>query len=287
MNNLNSKVCLITGANSGLGKETAIGLAKLGATVVIVCRSRERGETARRDIMASSGSTAVDLMVADLSSQAAIHHLVSGFEAKYGRLDVLVNNAGTVFQQRKLTVDDIESTFAVNHLASFLLTNLLMNVIKASAPARIVNVGTRLNTTLKFDDLQFEKRPYRGLQAYAESKLGNIMFTYELAQRLQGTGVTVNCVHPGVFKSNLGGTDSRNDEPFLLKFITTLGRPFLADAAKAAERVLYLAASPEVEGVSGRYFGDKKEIPSPPQTHDEAARRQLWAVSAALTKLDP
>ncbi len=284
-NTLSGKTCLVTGANSGLGKATASGLAKLGATVVMVCRNRERGEAARSEIVGASGNPAVDLMLADLSSQQSIRQLADAFKAKYPHLHVLINNAGGVFYTRMVSADGIEYSLAFNHLAPFLLTHLLLDVLKASAPARIVNVTTRPwpNTVIHFDDLQFETRKYRGYQAYGESKLGNILFTYELARRLQGTGVTVNCVHPGVFKSNFGR--SNEQQPWFMRVMEPLSRLFMAEAEQAAKRVLYLATSPDVEGVSGKYFANKQEIKSPPQSYDEAATQQLWQISAKLTRL--
>jgi NAD(P)-dependent dehydrogenase (short-subunit alcohol dehydrogenase family) len=283
--NLQNRITLITGANSGLGKATALQLAAMGATVVMVCRSRERGKAAQDEIITRSGNSTVDLLLADLSSQQSIRQLVQTFTAKYDRLHLLINNAGNSFNQRALTIDGIERSFATNHLAPFLLTNLLLDTLKGSVPARIINVGTRFNTTLQFNDLQYEKRRYNGLQAYAETKLGNIMFTYELARRLYGSGVTVNCVHPGVFKSNLGSNNGEQ-EPWFLRVISWLGQRILPDPERAAERVLYLAVSPEVEGVSGKYFGDKREIKSPAQTYDTQSTQRLWRISAQLTGLE-
>lgn len=285
MATMTDKVALVTGANSGLGKATALGLARLGATVIMVCRDRSRGEAAKAEIIAASGNASVDLLLADLSSQQAIRQLAQDFKAKYARLHLLINNAGGVFYTRSTSADGLEYSLAFNHLAPFLLTNLLLDTLKASAPARIINVTTRpfRNSYLHFDDLQFEKRRYNGMQAYSESKLGNILFTYELARRLEGTEVTVNCVHPGVFKSNFG--QSATGQPLMFRLMMPLFRPFMAEADRAAERVLYLATSPEMEGVSGKYIADKKEIASPPQSYDREANRQLWEVSSALTGL--
>jgi NAD(P)-dependent dehydrogenase (short-subunit alcohol dehydrogenase family) len=282
--NMNDNIALITGANSGLGKATAAALAKRGFHVVMVSRSRERGEAARQEIAAASGGT-VDLLIADLASQADIRALAGQVTSEYARLPLLINNAGTSILERRLSPDGIEMSLAVNHLASFLLTHLLLDHLIASAPARIVNVGTRLDTTMKFDDLQWEKRPYNGLAAYSESKLGVLHFTFELARRLAGTGVTVNAVHPGVFQSNLGKTDNNNAEPLWLRVITGIGRPFLASAESAAERILYVATAPEIDGVTGRYYGRQVELPAPAQTLDPAANRQLWEISARLTNV--
>ncbi|MCC7207805.1 MAG: SDR family oxidoreductase [Anaerolineae bacterium] len=275
------KVALVTGANSGLGKATALGLATQGFNVVMVCRNRERGEQARQDIIAQSSNRAVDLMLADLSSQQAVRQLARDFQAKYGRLDLLVNSAGGMFTKRAESVDGIEYSLAFNHLAPFLLTNLLLDTLKASAPARIVNVTTRLfpNAAINLDDLQFTNRAYSGFQAYTETKLGNMLFTYALARRLQGQAVTVNCVHPGVFRSNFGSQGM----PLPMRVLNTLFRPFMRDARQAAERVLYVATSPALDGVSGKYFGERQELTSPRQAYDEAAQERLWQASAQLT----
>jgi NAD(P)-dependent dehydrogenase (short-subunit alcohol dehydrogenase family) len=201
---MSERVGLITGGSSSIGKATALGLANKGANVVMVGRERSRGEAARTEIVEKSGNELVDLMLADLSSQESIRQLAVAFTSRYGRLYVLINNAGIFTSKRTLTVDGIETTFAVNHLAPFLLTNLLLDALEASAPARIINVtssGER-SGTINFDDLQGEGR-YSGFRAYNQSKLAMILFTYELARRLEGTGVTVNCVHPGVVVTNL------------------------------------------------------------------------------------
>ncbi|MDX2162132.1 MAG: SDR family NAD(P)-dependent oxidoreductase [bacterium] len=283
MNDRSEKIALITGANAGLGKATALGLAQRGYTLVLVARSRERGETARRELIAASGNPHITVMTADLAAQRDIHTLAAAFRAQYGRLDLLINNVGNSFMTRQVSPDGIEMSLAVNHLAAFLLTHLLLDVLKRSTPARIINVGTRLNTAMHFDDLQWERRPYQGLAAYAQSKLGNLHFTFELAARLAGTGVTVNCVHPGVFRSNLGR--NAGPAPQWIALVTSLSSPFLPPAEKAAARVLYAATAPELNGVSGKYFGNRVELPAPPQTLDPAARAQLWALSEQLTRM--
>ncbi|NWF69550.1 MAG: SDR family NAD(P)-dependent oxidoreductase [Chloroflexi bacterium] len=281
MTNLNGKTALITGANSGLGQATAIELAKRGWHVVMVARSRERGEAAQREIQAASGSSAVELLLADLASQQAIRHLALAYKQQYRHLHLLINNVGNSFFTRQVSPDGIEMSLAVNHLAAFLLTHLLLDTLRNSAPARIVNVGTRLNTAMDLDDLQWERRHYQGLAAYAQSKVGNLHFTFELAQRLSGSAVTVNCVHPGVFRSNLG--KNAGPTPLWMQIAETLGRPFLAPAEKAAERVLYVATAPELDGVTGKYFGNRVEIAPPPQTLDAAARARVWVSSERLT----
>ena len=278
---MSGKVCLITGGSSGIGKATALGLANKGANVVMVGRDRSRGEAARTEVVEKSGNELVDLMLADLSSQESIRQLAEDFTSRYGRLHVLINNAGVFISKRTVTVDGIETTFAVNHLAPFLLTNLLLDVLEASAPARIVNVtssGER-SGTINFDDLQWEGR-YSGVRAHNQSKLAMILFTYELARRLEETGVTVNCVHPGVVVTNLGRGSSGS-----FGLLLRLMRPFFSSPEKGAETSIYLASSPEVEGVSGKYFAKKAEARSSEQSYDEAAGRRLWQVSAELTKL--
>lgn len=280
---LQGKTALVTGANSGLGKATALALAQMGARVLLVSRSKERGEAAQREIITASENLNVDLLLADLASQASIRKLAAEVTAKYAHLHLLVNNVGVTFMQRVETPDGIEMSLAVNHLAPFLLTNLLLDLLKASAPARIVNVGTRLDTAMDFNDLEWKTRKYNGLSAYAQSKLGNLHFTFALARRLAGSGVTVNCVHPGVFRSNLGKENV--GEPLWLRLVTAVGQPFLNTPEQAAQRVLHLATAPELEGVSGKYFGKMVELPAPGQTLDAAANERLWAISAALTQL--
>lgn len=278
------RTALITGANSGLGKATAVGLARLGYRVLMVARSAERGEASRLEIVAVSGSDAVDLVIADLASQASIRALADTVLTRCDRLDLLINNVGNSFMTRHLSPDGIELSLAVNHLAAFLLTNLLLDRLKASAPARIVNVGTRVDTSMDCDDLQWERRRYQGLAAYAQSKLGVLHFTFELDRRLAGSGVTVNCVHPGVFRSNLGR--NAGPTPRWLDVMTSVFQPFLASAETAARRVLYLATAPEVDGISGRYFGDRVELRAPSQTLDPEIRARVWAISARLTGLE-
>jgi len=202
---MTGKVCLITGANSGIGKATALGLAKLDATVVIVSRDKDKGEAALLEIRTRSGNKNVDAMVADLSSQDSVRELAHDFKARYKKLHVLINNAGVFLPKRVPTVDGLEATFATNHLGHFLLTNLLLDVLKASAPSRIINITSSAHrgTEMDFEDLQGEKK-YSGFHAYSQSKLANVLFTYQLAKLLEGTGVTVNCLHPGVVRTGFG-----------------------------------------------------------------------------------
>jgi retinol dehydrogenase 14 len=275
---MQGKVCLVTGSNSGIGKETALGLARLGATVVMVCRDQDKGAAAQAEIRAQSGNPSVDLLIADLAAQQSIRQLARQVTERYQQLHVLVNNAGISPSQRALTVDGIETTFAVNHLAPFLLTNLLLERLQASAPARIVTVASTAQSAIRFDDLQGEKR-FSMMEAYGQSKLANILFTYELARRLEGTGVTANCLHPGVVSTNL----ARDFNPLF----RMLARLLFTSPAKGAQTTIYLASSPEVEGASGKFFTKKRAARSSPASYDPASAQRLWQISEQLTQLVP
>jgi NAD(P)-dependent dehydrogenase (short-subunit alcohol dehydrogenase family) len=277
---MRGKVCLVTGGTSGIGKAAALGLARLGATVCIVGRDRERCVVAVDEIKQQSGNKDVELLLADLSSQRSIRKLAGDFKRKHRRLHVLVNNAGGVFPYTR-TVDGIEQTFAVNHLAYFMLTNLLLDTLKRSAPARIVNVSSEAERggKINFDDLQGQKK-YRSFRAYSQSKLANILFTYELARRLGSTSVTVNALHPGVVATRFG----RDLGP--VRWLYKLGGRAMRTPEQGAETVIYLASSPEVEGVTGQYFQDCKPIKSAPVSYDETIAQRLWQVSAEMTRLD-
>jgi retinol dehydrogenase-14 len=277
---LAGRTCLVTGATSGIGKATATGLARLDADLVIVARDPARGDATAAEITDATGNDRVEVLLADLSSQASIRHLAGEFISGHERLHVLVNNAGGYFASRHTTVDGLELTFALNHLAYFLLTNLLLDLLKASAPARIVNVssGAQASGDIQLDDLQFERR-YRGRAAYSQSKLANVLFTYELARRLEGTGVTVNCLHPGVVRTNFG----RDDETPTMRLLTPLVRLFMRTPEQGAETPVYLASSPDVEGVTGKYFANKQEKRSSPRSYDVELGQRLWRVSEELT----
>jgi NAD(P)-dependent dehydrogenase (short-subunit alcohol dehydrogenase family) len=278
---MDGKVCMVTGANSGIGKATAQGLANLGATVVVVCRSRERGKEALDEIKQKSGKEGVHLLVADLASQAAMRTLVEDFKREYSALDVLINNAGIIPRKRMVTVDGLETQFAVNHLAPFLLTNLLVDVLKSSAPARVVTVASDMHrgAIIDFDDLQ-SARSYRPLRVYSRTKLANVLFTYELARKLEGTEVTANCFHPGVVATKLLADGMRL--PRALKSTTKL---IGSGPEKGAKTSIYLATSPEVEGVSGKYFVKQKPVESSKISYDESLAGRLWKRSAELTGL--
>jgi NAD(P)-dependent dehydrogenase (short-subunit alcohol dehydrogenase family) len=280
---MQGKICLVTGANSGIGKATALGLAQLGATVVMVCRHRAKGEAAQNEIRAKSGNNAVDLLLADLSSQQSIRQLVEVFKQRYSQLHVLINNAGVFNMTRHETVDGLEMTFAVNQLAPFLLTNLLLDVLKASAPARIVNVSSAAHEAgyIKLHDLQSEKH-YRPMRTYGQSKLALVLFSYELARRLEGTRVTVNCLHPGFVVTNIG---QGNIPPLARTAIRSILSLFGVSPEEGARTSIYLASSPNVEDVTGKYF--VKSIPkrSVSISYDESLQSQLWEESAKLVQL--
>ncbi len=279
---MKGKVCLITGANRGIGKATALGLARMGAAVVMVCRDRELGETARDEIVYETGNRAVNLMVADLASQRAVRQLVEAFIETQQPLQVLINNAGVTKRRRTLTEDGLETTFAVNHLAPFLLTNLLLDTIKGCAPARIVNVASMVHRwgKIDFDNLQGAERYNMG-KAYSQSKLANMLFTYELTRRLEGTGVAANCMHPGMVASDF----SREYTGFVGLMANKLWRPFMRSPEKGAETVIYLASSADVEGVTGKYFANRRAVRSSRASNNPALARQLWEVSERLTGL--
>jgi NAD(P)-dependent dehydrogenase (short-subunit alcohol dehydrogenase family) len=277
------KVCLVTGATSGIGLVAAGELARRGARVVLAGRSPARCAAAVEQVRRQAGSGDVEALLADLSSQGQVRELARQFRDRHARLDVLVNNAGGLWLERRLTADGLEMTFAVNHLAYFLLTHLLLDTLKASAPARVVNVSSEAHrgAALNFDDLQGERR-YGGWRAYCRSKLMNLLFTYELARRLEGTGVTANALHPGWVATRFAGDNGWRGR--LWQFAAR----WLAISPEAgAQTILYLATSPEVAGVSGRYFVRERAVPSSPASYDEAAARRLWQVSLELTHLSP
>jgi len=274
---MSGRICMVTGANAGIGKATALGLAKMGGTVVMVCRSRERGEATLAEIKQESGNASVHLLLADLSSQDDIRRLAAAFNAKVPALHVLINNAGIIPRKRTVTGEGFETQFAVNHLAYFLLTHLLLDILKASAPARIVTVSSQVHhgASIDFDDLQSE-RAYRPTRVYASTKLANVLFTYELARRLEGTGVTANCLHPGSVATNL----LADFLPTPLRFVTKIVG---VSPEKGAQTPLYLATSPEVEEVTGKYFVNQKPAASSKPSYDRDLARRLWQVSEKLT----
>jgi retinol dehydrogenase-14 len=276
------KFVLVTGGTGGIGRATAIGLAALGARVGITGRDPARTEAAAASIRATPGSPPVDGFAADLSVQAGVRHLAAQVLDTYPRLDVLVNNAGGFWAHRHVTADGLERTFALNHLAPFLLTSLLLDRLTASAPARIITVssGAHARGRIDFDDLQGE-RDYSGQRAYSQSKLANVMFTYELARRLAGTGVTATVLHPGVVRTGFGA----EDQAAYLAVMIRVARLFMKTPAQGAGTPIYLASSPQIEGITGRYFVNRKPKTSSKASYDTAAAARLWQVSTDLAGL--
>jgi NAD(P)-dependent dehydrogenase (short-subunit alcohol dehydrogenase family) len=276
---LEHKTCLVTGASSGIGRATALGLAGLGANVVLVCRNPKRGEKTLRWIRKKSQNEAVHLLLGDLSRQQDIFDVAMDFKNRFDRLDVLINNAGLVTRKRRLTPEGFELQFFVNHLAYYLLTGSLLDVLERSSPSRIINVASTAHSrgVLDFDNLQGEKR-YNGWQQYSNTKLANIVFTYELARRLAGSDVTANCLHPGVIHTNLMSSYSR-----IISWTWHLLQWFFKNPEEGAETPLYLASSPEVRDVSGRYFKYCAPLGSSPESCDRNTQRRLWESSEELT----
>jgi NAD(P)-dependent dehydrogenase (short-subunit alcohol dehydrogenase family) len=274
------KTCVVTGATSGIGEVTACELARRGARVVLVGRSPERCAATLARMRDATGTSAAESLIADLSSQSSVRQLADQVRARCDRLDVLVNNAGGMFLTRRESVDGIEMTLALNHLSYFLLTNRLLPLITASTPARIVNVASEAHkgASIHFDDLQ-RRRRYSGWRAYQQSKLANILFTYELARRLEGTGVTVNTLHPGFVRSGF----FRDMEGWRGWVIRQGAALFAIAPEQGARTVIYLASSPEVAGVTGRYFFKEKPAISSAASHDQAVAQRLWQVSEELT----
>jgi NAD(P)-dependent dehydrogenase (short-subunit alcohol dehydrogenase family) len=279
---MNAKICIVTGGTSGIGWVTSLRLAQWGATVILIGRDVGRGSAAEERIRRESGNQNVEFFRTDLSVQAQIHQFVHAFTRKYHRLDVLVNNAGTTLLTRHLSVDGLEMTFAVNYLSHFLLTRLLLDTLEASAPSRVINVssGSHRGARINFEDLQGEKC-YQFLRAYGQSKLANVLFTYELARRMEGKGVCVNAVHPGFVLTNLG----RDNGWFLHKIIRLIMRLTGISPEEGAETLIYLATSPEVENITGQYFYKMKPVETSPQSYDPEAALRLWKISEDLTGL--
>ena len=277
-NRLEGKICLVTGSTSGIGKVTARELANQGATVVLVSRTRAKGEATQAEITQATGNPHVKLLVADLSLLADVRRLASEFQQTYPHLHLLVNNAGCAYPTRTLTSEGLEATLVVNYLAPFLLTELLLDRLKASAPARIVNVSSaqHANAHIEFDNLQGEKK-YGNLSNYNQAKLALLLWTYELARRLEGTGVTVNALHPGITATNFPSGMTG-----VLAWGMKLSKPFLLTPEKGAQTTLYLATSPEVEGVSGKYFVKSHETTSSNDSYDQTVGARLWEVTEQL-----
>jgi NAD(P)-dependent dehydrogenase (short-subunit alcohol dehydrogenase family) len=278
---MSDRICVVTGANSGIGLEISRGLAVEGFRVLMVARDHRRGDEARSNVVAATGNEAVELILCDLSSQSQVRQLATTILDRCERLDVLVNNAGLTLGRRTTTEDGIESTFAVNHLAPFLLTNLLWDRLKQSAPSRIVTVASEAHrgAVIDFADPGGE-RGYSGWRAYQQSKLANILFSRELARRLRGSGVTATCLHPGVVRTGFGRRG-----PAFIRFGTRIARSFLLSPEKGAETAVWLAISPEVDGASGGYY-EKRRLTNPSSAaRDPQAAQRLWELSEQLTGL--
>ena len=281
---MKGRICLVTGANTGIGLETARELARQGAVVVMTSRNLERGEAAVADVRGSTGSDAVELLQLDLASKTSIRSAAATFLSRHDQLHVLVNNAGLILSDRRETEDGFEMTFGVNHLGTFLLTHLLLDTLKASAPARIVNLASdahRMSSGLPFDDLQ-RNSGYAGVRVYADSKLANILFTRELARRLQDSGVTANAVHPGVVRSSFGAD---GDASWFVGAFYSLARWFLRTPAQGAQTSLYVATAAELADTSGGYFANCGPKRPKATALDEQAAAKLWQVSEALLEI--
>jgi NAD(P)-dependent dehydrogenase (short-subunit alcohol dehydrogenase family) len=278
---MNGKVCVVTGATSGIGKAAATALARLGAQIVLAGRDRGRAEATAAEI-AALGTLPPTVEIADLASLEQVRAL-AGRLAALERVDVLINNAGLVLGERRVTPDGYEHVFAVNHLAPFLLTNLLLPKLTASAPARVITVTSDAHSAAKLDlDDPNSERGWDSWRSYANSKLANILFTRELARRLDGTGVTANCAHPGVVRTGFG----REGKP-LLRLGVTLARPFFASPERGADTIVYLASSPDVAGQTGGYYVKRQRQEPSAAARDDAAARRLWEISEKLTGLAP
>jgi NAD(P)-dependent dehydrogenase (short-subunit alcohol dehydrogenase family) len=275
---MQGKTVLITGANQGIGKATAIKLAELGARVVLLCRNEAKGRAALEEVRERAKGGAPELLVADLASLSDVRRIAADFRRTHDRLDVLLNNAGLLVPTRRTTVDGFEETFAVNHLAPFLLTKELLDLLRATPASRVVNVSSDAHrrATMHWDDLEL-RTGYGSLKAYGQSKLANILFTYELADRLKGSGVTTNCLHPGVIATGFGQTYGGG-----FSLLIRLVKPFLLAPEEGARTSVYLASSSEVADVTGQYFAKCKAVRSNAASYDEAARHRLWDVSEAM-----
>lgn len=280
---MEGRTVVITGATGGIGRATAHGLAMLGAHVVIGGRDPKRTEEAARAVRMAGGGK-VDAFVADLSSQAQVRRLAGELLSALPRIDVLINNAGGYWNTRHTTADGIEHTFALNHLAPFLLTNLLLERLQLGGPARVITVSSNAEALgrINFKDLRGE-HSYSGATAYNQSKLANLLFTYELARRLQGTSVTSNALHPGMVSTGFGAEDPGRSQRLLVPLL----RPFMLTADQGAKTTTHLASAPDLTDVNGRFFARRRPRRSSNPSYDQATASQLWKVSAEMTGLTP
>ena len=281
--NLNNKLCIVTGANSGIGKETVRAFAQQGAYVVMVCRNEQRAHQAKEELVAHTGHAGIEVMLADLAIQHDVRQLANKISDKFGKVDVLVNNAGIIADEREETLDGIEKTLAVNHLAPFLLTNLLLNHLKKSEDARVVNVSSEVHRlgakSFDINDLQL-RTGYSAMRAYGVSKLCNIMFTHELAKRTQGNNITTNSLHPGVVRTQLA-----EEANWMMKLFYWIGSPFMRSPQSGAETSIYLATADEIQEQNGQYFRNKKVATPASIAFDDELTERLWQLSADLTHL--
>jgi NAD(P)-dependent dehydrogenase (short-subunit alcohol dehydrogenase family) len=277
---MDSKICVITGANAGIGKETALTLAKKGFFIILICRNPEKGKQALRDIRAASSENLHDLFIADFADLKAVDAMTIALRQKYNRIDVLINNAGLFHSKRTYTKDGIELLFQVNYLTPFMLTLRLLDLLKQSPNARIINISSvgHYFGNIYFNDLLLKKGRYDGLKMYNQTKLANVLFSFELARRLAGTGITVNALSPGMVNTNIPYKNAEGLYPFLW----TLSKPFLRNLAKGAETSVYLASAAEVANISGKYFYNCKAVWSAVISKNEAVAAKLWAVSEQL-----
>ncbi|MBB5186705.1 NAD(P)-dependent dehydrogenase (short-subunit alcohol dehydrogenase family) [Zhongshania antarctica] len=279
-----NKVCLITGASSGIGKETALALAAQGAELFLLCRNAQKGEAVLAEIAAQSPECRATLLLGDLASQQDIRRVAQNFLDTDKPLHLLLNNAGVMNTKRKVTAEGIEETFAVNHLAYFLLTNLLLERIKQSAPARIVSVASEAHAFVKgvqFNDIEYKTTPYKIFKVYGHSKLCNILWTRSLSQKLAGTGVTVNCVHPGAVATHLG----HQDNALLGKIVGGITKLFFKTPEQGAQTSIFVATSPSLDNVSGEYFANCKLGKIKPWAKDDVAAERLWKISEEYLKI--
>ena len=278
---MTGKTCVVTGANSGIGRETALGLARMGARVVLVCRNADKGKAALEEVARESKSSQPDLLIADISSQASVRALAGQIREKYKRLDVLLNNAGAALTKRQVSADGIEMTVALNHLGPFLLTSLLLELLKASTPSRVINVSSEASRRARIDtsDLQFERRKYKFFAAYGQAKLMLNMSSFEMARRVDRTGVTVNCLHPGVVATNFGSVDA----PLGMKIVFGALRPFLLSPVQGAQTSIYAASSPDVAQISGKYLIKSKPAETNPLARDPKLTADVWEWSEKMT----
>lgn len=282
--NLSNKVCLITGANSGIGKATAKKLATLGAYIIMVCRNEDRAESAKQEIIKDSGHQGVEIMLADLALQHDVREVAAQCTGQFDQLDLLINNAGMIPSERQETPEGIEKTLAVNHLAPFLLTNLLMDLLNGAPAARVINVSSETHRSaagsFEIDNLQLQDG-YSPMKAYSLSKLCNIMFTHELAKRTANTNITTNALHPGTVRTNL-----TSEASWLWYLLFMIGKPFMRSPSSGAETPVYLATSDDVNDVSGKYFKNNRPVAPADIAFDDNRTEQLWKKSEELTGLE-